>query len=292
MLLNGPKTTSVDDPVLMTLGADNQLNTPLVRQRSIAAAGFAVMYSALGRACRIPATVEQPASIASSIKGVRFSTNGPTRSYRVGFRMAATGGKQTLELLEDDWRMPEHRCARLLPAHVGQGPTILDQSLTENWFTQRSPAGVLQPLFFAALAIPLIPRRTLMALIIIADDDPMVCDIVRETLTKRGHIVGVVDNGNDAVRVAEIKRPDLIILDCSMPLLSGVEALRRIRNSRTAFATPALMLTARSSHHDEDIALRAGASEYLRKPFDPAELIVVAEQLLKKSAAKPTRATT
>ena len=122
-----------------------------------------------------------------------------------------------------------------------------------------------------------------MALILVADDDPLVRDVVSQTLGGLGHIVGVVENGADAVQVAEFKHPDLVILDCSMPVLSGVDALRRIRRSRTAFATPALMLTARSSYRDEDIAFRAGASDYLRKPFDPTELIVVVDRLLAKA---------
>lgn len=128
-----------------------------------------------------------------------------------------------------------------------------------------------------------------MALILVADDDNLVGDIIRYTLRPRGHVVGVVANGADAVRVVETKRPDLVILDCSMPGLGGIDALRRIRNSPTAFATPVLMLTARRSLQDEEIALRAGANEYLRKPFDPTELLVLAEALLNKSALAAAR---
>lgn len=122
-----------------------------------------------------------------------------------------------------------------------------------------------------------------MALILIADDDPLVGDIVRYTLSERGHVVGVVDNGQDALRVLETKQPDLVILDCSMPGLGGVDVLRRLRVSRTSFAVPVLMLTARSSRQDEDIAWRAGADEYLRKPFDPAELLAIVDHMLTKA---------
>lgn len=123
-----------------------------------------------------------------------------------------------------------------------------------------------------------------MARIIIADDDSLVGDVVRFTLSPYGHVVGVVGTGAEAVRVAETKRPHLIILDCAMPGMGGVDALRQIRSSRTAFATPVLMLTARGSLQDEEIAMRAGASDYLRKPFDPTELLVMVERLLTKSA--------
>jgi CheY-like chemotaxis protein len=73
-----------------------------------------------------------------------------------------------------------------------------------------------------------------MALILVADDDSLIGDIIRYALEPRGYVVGVVGTGLDAVRVAEAKRPDLIVLDCSMPGLSGVDALRQIRNSREA----------------------------------------------------------
>ena len=123
-----------------------------------------------------------------------------------------------------------------------------------------------------------------MALILLADDDELVGDVVRATLSARGHVVGLVGNGADAVRVVELKQPDLVILDCTMPELPGIEALRQIRLSRTAYRTPVLILTARRSEMDEEIAMRAGANDYLRKPFDPDELIVRVESLLEKAA--------
>lgn len=121
-----------------------------------------------------------------------------------------------------------------------------------------------------------------MALILIADDDLLVVEVVRDALGACGHIVGAVDDGMMVVTVAELKRPDLIILDCAMPQLSGVEALRQIRRSRIANATPVLMLTARRSEADEGIAVRAGANDYLRKPFDPDQLVARVEMLLER----------
>jgi DNA-binding response OmpR family regulator len=124
-----------------------------------------------------------------------------------------------------------------------------------------------------------------MALILLADDDEMVCDVVRETLSSHGHLVGLVGNGADAIRVVETKRPDLIILDCAMPEVTGIQALRQIRLSRTAFRTPVLILTARRGERDEEIAMRAGANDYLRKPFNPDQLVVRVESLLEKAAS-------
>lgn len=122
-----------------------------------------------------------------------------------------------------------------------------------------------------------------MALILLADDDELVGEAVREALSARGHVVGIVGNGLEAVRVAELKRPALIILDCAMPEMNGIEALRQIRLSPTVHRTPILMLTGRRSEMDREIAIRAGANDYLKKPFDADQLIVHVEDLLDRA---------
>jgi DNA-binding response OmpR family regulator len=122
-----------------------------------------------------------------------------------------------------------------------------------------------------------------MALILIADDDELVIELVRAALGAHGHIVGAVDDGTPVANIVEFKRPALVILDCNMPELSGIEALREIRVLPIAHATPVLMLTARCGHFDEEIAIRAGANDYLRKPFDPDQLVSRVETLLRRA---------
>ena len=122
-----------------------------------------------------------------------------------------------------------------------------------------------------------------MSLILVADDDELVREVVQNTLSEQGHVVGLVSNGEEAVQAFEAKLPDLVILDFSMPELSGVDALRKIRLSPVGSRTPVLMLTARRSSTDEEIASRAGANDYLRKPFSPIQLLVRVELLLAKS---------
>ena len=119
-----------------------------------------------------------------------------------------------------------------------------------------------------------------MALIIIADDDELIVEMVAEALRSRGHIVGTLDNGAHVIDVVTFKHPALVILDCAMPEVSGIEALRQIRSSTTCFDTPVLMLTGRRSDADEEIAIRAGADDYIRKPFELAELVRRVESLL------------
>lgn len=127
-----------------------------------------------------------------------------------------------------------------------------------------------------------------MPLIIIADDDDLVVDIVRAALEARGHVVGRLSDGGPVRNVVELKQPNVVILDCAMEV-SGIVALKEIRASAIAFATPVLMLTARSGAADEEIAWSAGADDYLRKPFDPDELVVRVEALIAKHTASQAR---
>jgi len=121
-----------------------------------------------------------------------------------------------------------------------------------------------------------------VAYIILADDDDLVCDIVKETFREYGHVVGCVSNGEDALKVLAAKKPDLVILDCAMPNLSGLLTLRRIRVSKDLYSMPVLMLTANRGKEDVKLALREGADGYVKKPFDPHRLVFSAEAIIKE----------
>lgn len=131
-----------------------------------------------------------------------------------------------------------------------------------------------------------------MARIIIVDDDEMVVEVARAALEARGHIVGSLPDGARVRDVVQTKQPDLVILDCAMPELSGLDALREIRASRLGYWTPVLMLTSRRGEADEEIALRAGADEYLRKPFCPDQLVAWVETMLAKAPPAASRLAT
>jgi DNA-binding response OmpR family regulator len=121
-----------------------------------------------------------------------------------------------------------------------------------------------------------------MARIIIADDDEIVGEIVRDALIANGHGVGLVTDGDEALRVVKARRPDLLILDCNMPGTSGVLVLRELRNTPALFDLPVMMLTARRSSQDVDLAMFAGADAYVKKPFDPEQLVFQVEELLEE----------
>lgn len=124
-----------------------------------------------------------------------------------------------------------------------------------------------------------------MARIIMADDDEVVGEIVADALMAAGHAVGLLDNGAEALKVIRARRPDLVILDCNMPEMSGLLVLRQMRDSIELCNTPVLMLTGRQSDRDLEIAFYEGANDYMKKPFDPDELVFRVGQLLERSAA-------
>jgi DNA-binding response OmpR family regulator len=126
-----------------------------------------------------------------------------------------------------------------------------------------------------------------MARIIIADDDEIVGEIACDALLAHGHGAGVVQDGAEALRVVRARRPDLLVLDCSMPGMSGVLVLREVRGDASVCDLPIMMLTARRSREDVSLAMYAGADAYVKKPFDPDDFVFRVEELLtaKKRAA-------
>lgn len=121
-----------------------------------------------------------------------------------------------------------------------------------------------------------------MARIIIAEDDEIVGEIVCDALIGAGHGAGLLTNGRDALAVIKAKRPDLVILDCNLPELSGLLVLRALRQTASTCDIPVLVLTGRRSEKDVELAHFEGADDYMKKPFDPDDLIVKVEALLAK----------
>ncbi|NCP24757.1 MAG: response regulator [Erythrobacter sp.] len=119
-----------------------------------------------------------------------------------------------------------------------------------------------------------------MAKILIADDDPILVELVRFRLEGAGYQVLEATDGQQAIEAVKTERPDLIVLDSMMPLLSGREVLLYLQKNTATKDIPVIMLTARSGESDIVSAIRSGASDYLTKPFIPQELLVRIEKLL------------
>ena len=86
-------------------------------------------------------------------------------------------------------------------------------------------------------------------------------------------------NGVEALAEIRVRRPQLAVLDLSMPELDGLEVLRRVRADSAVAATPIVILSARAQDADVARAYAEGASGYVRKPFKPGELVALAREL-------------
>ena len=117
-------------------------------------------------------------------------------------------------------------------------------------------------------------------LILAADDNPIIRTLVELTLLKAGFAVETFEDGASVLARLPTLAPDIVILDLDMPIIGGLETLRRIRAQYGALSPPILMLTGSEDVHDMIHARRQGAVGYLCKPFEASDLVTKVQQLL------------
>jgi DNA-binding response OmpR family regulator len=109
-------------------------------------------------------------------------------------------------------------------------------------------------------------------LVLVADDDPDILELVTFRLERSGYDVIQARDGEDALRVATELHPDLAVLDVMMPKATGYEVTRQLREQDTTSDIPVILLTARVQEADVARGFESGADDYLKKPFSPQEL--------------------
>ena len=118
--------------------------------------------------------------------------------------------------------------------------------------------------------------------VLIAEDEALIRLDLKEMLEEEGYdVVGEASNGEEAVKLAEELKPDLVILDVKMPVLDGISAAERIVATRVA---PVVMLTAFSQRELVERAVDAGAMAYLVKPFAKSDLLPTIEVAVSRHA--------
>ena len=122
--------------------------------------------------------------------------------------------------------------------------------------------------------------------VLVVDDDSDVRTLVVELLTRSGYDVSEAPNGREALKLLFDQRPDLVLLDISMPELDGWATLDRIRELSDV---PVLMLSALGAELEKVRALRAGADDYVTKPFGRQELLARVESVLRRAPASEVR---
>ena len=123
-----------------------------------------------------------------------------------------------------------------------------------------------------------------MTSILVVDDDDDIRALVGELLERVGHVVIKAPDGESALKLFYSRQPDLVVLDVSMPGLDGWEVLNRIRELSDV---PVLMLTARAEELEKVRGLRAGADDYVTKPFGRQELLARVDATLRRGRSAP-----
>ncbi|HSW14845.1 MAG TPA: response regulator transcription factor [Solimonas sp.] len=129
-----------------------------------------------------------------------------------------------------------------------------------------------------------------MQTILVVDDDPHIREVVCFALHKAGFRTITADNGAQALLRHASERPDLVVLDITMPELDGTEVCRRLRADSSRPQVPIIFLSARDDEVDRIIGLELGGDDYMAKPFSPRELVARVRACLRRSSAPPAPA--
>lgn len=119
------------------------------------------------------------------------------------------------------------------------------------------------------------------ARILIVDDEMQNLELMEAMLTSSGYEVFLAQEGEEALRLARERRPDLILLDLMMPGLSGFEVCARVKTDPQTGGIPVLFVTALNQISDKERAMAAGGDDFLTKPFQRTELLTRVEALLR-----------
>ncbi len=115
--------------------------------------------------------------------------------------------------------------------------------------------------------------------VVLVEDETNIAEAIRFLLGRDGWRVETLANGGNAAAVIAKARPDLVILDVMLPGKTGFEILAELRGPQRMEALPVLMLTARGQARDREMAMRAGASRFMTKPFSNAEMLAAVREL-------------
>lgn len=118
--------------------------------------------------------------------------------------------------------------------------------------------------------------------LLIVEDEPLLCEQLRHYLAAKGFAVDKAHTGKDGLFMAKEYPIDLAIIDLGLPDFSGIELIKRLRDSNVT--VPVLILTARSSWQDKVEGLHTGADDYLVKPFQYEELLARIQALIRRAA--------
>ena len=109
--------------------------------------------------------------------------------------------------------------------------------------------------------------------ILIVDDEEDIIELIKYNLKNEGYSILSAQSGEQAIKIAEQSRPDLIVLDLMLPRMDGLEVTRYLRSNEETRDMPIVMLTAKGEESDIVTGLELGANDYISKPFSPKVLV-------------------
>ena len=127
-----------------------------------------------------------------------------------------------------------------------------------------------------------------MTKVLLVEDNEMNRDMLSRRLTRRGFYVVFAVDGQQGVELARSEKPDIILMDMSLPVMDGWEATRRVKSDAATRHVPVIGLTAHAMSGDHEKAIRAGCDDYDTKPVELDRLVGKMERLL--GNGRPTAA--
>lgn len=126
-------------------------------------------------------------------------------------------------------------------------------------------------------------------LVLIVEDEAALVTLLRYNLEQAGFLVCAAGDGEEALLQIAERKPDVVLLDWMLPLVSGIEICRRIRRSPETRSLPVIILTARGEETDRVRGLDSGADDYIVKPFSPSELVARLRAVMRRAQPGTTQ---
>ena len=123
--------------------------------------------------------------------------------------------------------------------------------------------------------------------ILVVEDEPDIRKLVQYNLAQERFRVLEAEDGEQALKIVQRERPNLVILDLMLPGLSGMEFCKILRGRAETARLPILMLTAKAGEADRVLGLEMGADDYLAKPFSPREMVARVRAILRRAESAP-----
>jgi phosphate regulon transcriptional regulator PhoB len=120
--------------------------------------------------------------------------------------------------------------------------------------------------------------------ILVVEDEPDISKLVSYNLAQERFKVLTAEDGEQALKVIQREKPNLVVLDLMLPGLSGIEVCKILRDRPETAKLPILMLTAKASETDRVVGLEIGADDYLAKPFSPREMVARVRAILRRAS--------